>query len=239
MNFFDHQEQARRQTRRMLFLFALAVLAIVAATDVVVLLRDRPRRARIAPAAARRAGARIVVLSLCVVDGDPARLALSHRDAQRRRRAVARELGGTETTGATDNFAYRRLRNVVEEMAIASGVPVPRIFVLENEAGINAFASGYYAGRRRDHRHARRARQADARRAAGRDRPRVQPRAQWRHAPQHPPHGRRVRHPRARDDRPQDRRAFRTLAAAATAAASSCSASRCSSSATSASCSRG
>ena len=37
MNFFAHQEEARRQTRRMLFLFALAVLAIVAATDVVVL----------------------------------------------------------------------------------------------------------------------------------------------------------------------------------------------------------
>ncbi|MCB1577879.1 MAG: M48 family metallopeptidase, partial [Xanthomonadales bacterium] len=43
----------------------------------------------------------------------------------------------------TTEFAYRRLRNVIEEIAIASGVPVPEIFVLEEETAINAFASGY------------------------------------------------------------------------------------------------
>ena len=37
----------------------------------------------------------------------------------------------------------RRLLNVVEEMAIASGVPVPQVYVLEREPGINAFAAGY------------------------------------------------------------------------------------------------
>ena len=37
----------------------------------------------------------------------------------------------------------RRLRNVVEEIAIASGVPVPKVYVLEHEAAINAFAAGY------------------------------------------------------------------------------------------------
>ena len=36
----------------------------------------------------------------------------------------------------------RRLRNVVEEIAIASGVPVPKVYVLEHEAGINAFLVG-------------------------------------------------------------------------------------------------
>ncbi|MFI4970914.1 MAG: M48 family metallopeptidase, partial [Lysobacterales bacterium] len=56
---------------------------------------------------------------------------------------VARELGGVPVPGDTGNFAYRRLRNVIEEIAIAAGVPVPEIFVLEEEAGINAFASGY------------------------------------------------------------------------------------------------
>src|SRR5690606_38353886 len=40
----------------------------------------------------------------------------------------------------------RRLRNVVEEMAIASGVPVPEIYVLEQETGINAFAAGFTPG---------------------------------------------------------------------------------------------
>ena len=41
------------------------------------------------------------------------------------------------------DLRQRRLRNLVEEMAIASGVPVPAIYVLEQEQGINAFAAGF------------------------------------------------------------------------------------------------
>ncbi|MBP6627303.1 MAG: M48 family metallopeptidase, partial [Arenimonas sp.] len=57
--------------------------------------------------------------------------------------AVAQQMGGTPVPEDTHDFHYRRLRNVVEEIAIASGVPVPQIFVLEDEAAINAFAAGY------------------------------------------------------------------------------------------------
>ena len=57
--------------------------------------------------------------------------------------AVAAQLGATEVPHDSGNFAYRRLRNVVEELAIAAGVPVPQVFVLEDEAAINAFAAGY------------------------------------------------------------------------------------------------
>lgn len=57
--------------------------------------------------------------------------------------AVALQLGATPVPVDTSEFAYRRLRNVIEEIAIASGVPVPEIFVLEEETAINAFASGY------------------------------------------------------------------------------------------------
>jgi Zn-dependent protease with chaperone function len=56
---------------------------------------------------------------------------------------VALELGATPVAEDTTDFQYRRLRNVVEEIAIASGVPVPQIYVMEAEAGINAFASGW------------------------------------------------------------------------------------------------
>ena len=56
---------------------------------------------------------------------------------------VAQQLGGTLIPPDTTNPSYRRLRNVVEEMAIASGIPVPEIYVLEQESGINAFAAGY------------------------------------------------------------------------------------------------
>ncbi|WP_224408438.1 M48 family metalloprotease, partial [Afifella sp. IM 167] len=50
---------------------------------------------------------------------------------------------GTLVTPDTTDPLRRRLRHVVEEMAIASGVPVPEIYLLEQEAGINAFAAGY------------------------------------------------------------------------------------------------
>jgi Zn-dependent protease with chaperone function len=56
---------------------------------------------------------------------------------------VAELLGGKQILPGTDDFFEKRLRNVVEEMAIASGVPVPPIYVMENEKGINAFAAGF------------------------------------------------------------------------------------------------
>ena len=59
---------------------------------------------------------------------------------------VAQALGGTLVAADTTDPLRRRLRNVVEEMAIASGVPVPEIYVLEEEAGINAFAAGFNPG---------------------------------------------------------------------------------------------
>ncbi len=56
---------------------------------------------------------------------------------------VATGLGGVLVPPETRDPRLRRLRNVVEEIAIASGVPVPQIYLLEHEAGINAFAAGY------------------------------------------------------------------------------------------------
>ncbi|MCJ7815031.1 MAG: M48 family metallopeptidase, partial [Xanthomonadales bacterium] len=56
---------------------------------------------------------------------------------------VARQLGGTLVESDTRDANRRRLRNVVEEIALASGVPVPEIYVLEQESGINAFAAGF------------------------------------------------------------------------------------------------
>lgn len=57
--------------------------------------------------------------------------------------AVAREMGGREVTNSTQDVLERRLLNVVEEMAIASGIAMPRVFVLDQERGMNAFAAGF------------------------------------------------------------------------------------------------
>ncbi|HVT31947.1 MAG TPA: M48 family metallopeptidase [Rhodanobacteraceae bacterium] len=141
MNFFAHQDQARRQTRRMLVLFAFAVAAIVVAVDVVVLFAIGLDSAERAGGGVNWGG--IATLSFFIVAailcGSVYRIATLRGGGA----SVARQLGGTEVLAGSGNFTYQRLRNVVEEIAIASGVPVPEIFVLENEAGINAFASGY------------------------------------------------------------------------------------------------
>ncbi len=55
-------------------------------------------------------------------------------------------MGGRAIDPQTTDPAQRRLLNVVEEMALAAGVPVPPVFVLEGEPGINAFAAGYQPG---------------------------------------------------------------------------------------------
>ncbi len=57
--------------------------------------------------------------------------------------AVALQMGGVAVPEHSNDFNLRRLRNVVEEIAIASGVPMPKFYVLEHEAAINAFAAGY------------------------------------------------------------------------------------------------
>ena len=56
---------------------------------------------------------------------------------------VATMLGGRLVNPTTTDPDERKLRNVVEEMAIAAGVPVPQVYVLPEERGINAFAAGH------------------------------------------------------------------------------------------------
>ena len=136
MNFFAYQAQARRQTRRMLVMFALAVIVIVAAIDVVLLaVVDRDGEG-IGPGGLVLASAAVL---LVIGLGSLYRISTLRGGGA----AVARQLGGTQVGADARNFAHRRLLNVVEEISIAAGVPMPDVFVLEQEAGINAFASGY------------------------------------------------------------------------------------------------
>jgi len=131
MNFFEHQAAARRGSGRLVLLFALAVLGIVLAVDLVTLALT-----------GGSIGATVfaTVATLAVIGlGSLYRIASLRGGGA----TVAAQMGGTWVPEDTRDPALRRLRNVVEEIAIASGVPVPRLFVMENEAGINAFAAGY------------------------------------------------------------------------------------------------
>jgi len=112
-------------------MFALAVLAIVAAVDVLVLFTLGPDP--------------VALFWATIVTGGIIVGASTVRSLQLRSGGgeVAQAYGGTLIDADPSDPLRRRLRNVVEEMAIASGVPVPEIYVLEHEQGINAFAAGY------------------------------------------------------------------------------------------------
>jgi Zn-dependent protease with chaperone function len=142
VNFFAHQELARKQTRRMIVLFTIAVACIVVAVDFVVMVAlGIGRESGHGVAGASPGAIAATSVGVLAVIG----LATLYRISTLRAggSAVALQLGATPVPVDTTEFAYRRLRNVIEEIAIASGVPVPEIFVLEEETAINAFASGY------------------------------------------------------------------------------------------------
>ncbi len=145
MNFFEHQAKARKQSSRLVVLFGLAVVGITVAIGLVIAiaLDLSGEEAELAGTLWERRGGAFVVSSILTL----ALIFFATLYKVGKLRAgggvVARELGGTLIETDTGNPAYRRLRNVVEEIAIASGVPVPEIYVLEQESGINAFAAGY------------------------------------------------------------------------------------------------
>ena len=139
MNFFEHQAAARKSSRRLIVLFALAVLGVVFAVDAVVFFMASGS----GTAEVLSSGLLIwpTVLTLAVIG-----LATMYKVSALKSgggEEVARGLGGVPVPANTPDPKLMRLRNVVEEMSIASGVPMPKLYVLEEDAGINAFAAGY------------------------------------------------------------------------------------------------
>lgn len=144
MNFFAHQAAARAKSRRMVVLFVLAVIAIVVAIDLVALLAFGVVSADASQPPSDQALFGTLVAStfavLAIIGLGSFYKTFSLRAGGG---SVARAMGGTLVPEDPRDFHLKRLRNVVEEMSIASGVPVPEIYVLDGEAGINAFAAGY------------------------------------------------------------------------------------------------
>ncbi|MGH3681495.1 MAG: M48 family metallopeptidase, partial [Natronosporangium sp.] len=139
MNFFERQRQVRSLSGRLVLLFAVAVLGIVVTIDLVVVLLfggfDQP---------AGTLASMVLVTSLIVVA--VIGLASLFRSLSLRSGGgshVARSLGAVPVPADTTDPQLRRLRNVVEEIAVASGTPVPELYVMEGEPGINAFAAGW------------------------------------------------------------------------------------------------
>jgi Zn-dependent protease with chaperone function len=152
MDFFGAQARARQQSRLLAWGFAGCVLAVVLVLNVVVLsvLRiayatgDHPEPfegsllqwARLHPGS--------VLLTTLLVGGFIGTASL-FRMLQLREGGgyVARSMGGVRVERSTPDPRRRLLHNVVEEMALAAGMPMPEVYVLEQEDGVNAFAAGH------------------------------------------------------------------------------------------------
>ena len=149
MNFFEQQDQARKQSRWLIFVFIVAVLVIVVAIDLLILLAAGV--SSIETEGVPWLSPQFFTDNLSLLTGGAIAtllvISLASLFKTMGLRAgggkVARELGGNLVESEPRDARLRRLRNVVEEIALASGVAVPEIYVLEQESGINAFAAGY------------------------------------------------------------------------------------------------
>jgi len=148
LNFFEYQDRARRQSRWLVFLFIMAVITIIVVIDLAVLIAygvtDSERQQAVLSAQAIMDNLPILIGGALVTAAVVALASLFKTMTLRGGGGkVARELGGTLVGADTRDPLRRRLYNVVEEIALASGIPVPEIYVLEQESGINAFAAGF------------------------------------------------------------------------------------------------
>jgi Zn-dependent protease with chaperone function len=146
-DFFERQDIARRNTTRLVILFALAVLTLIVSIDLLL--------AGVLGYLGRNPDTGTIDWALAV---DPQVLSLSvigtllvagggtlFKIAQLRGggHVVAEQLGGRLLNPDTAVPSEQQLLNIVQEMAIASGAPTPPVYLMDNEAGINAFAAGF------------------------------------------------------------------------------------------------
>jgi Zn-dependent protease with chaperone function len=143
MDFFAQQARVRGSSRRLVALFALAVIAIVVAIDAVVWLAMGQHPADGSPVPSNLpllATTTVVVLAGIGLSSLFRIMSLTGGGKK-----VAESLGAVPVPLDTRDPVLRQLRNVIEEVAIAAGVSVPDIYLMPDEPGINAFAAGYSA----------------------------------------------------------------------------------------------
>jgi Zn-dependent protease with chaperone function len=146
MNFFEAQDVARRKTVRLVVLFTLAVAGMIALTNLLVLwVMAYKRTGHVATSVSGLSnhfqwdtlvGVAIAVGVLVLAGSLYKTLQLAAGG-----RSVAEALGGSLIVRNSTDPEHRKVLNVVEEMAIASSLPLPSVYLL-NESGINAFAAG-------------------------------------------------------------------------------------------------
>ena len=152
MNFFQYQDRARRNSTLLVALFFAAVIGLIAITTLFVAfltsysdLRNPGVETTLTSMLTRLGWETVagIAITIAAIIGLASLFRL--RQLAGGGRAVAESLGGRKINITPQNLAEQRALNVVEEMALASGTPVPDVYILEDQA-INAFAAGYAPG---------------------------------------------------------------------------------------------
>lgn len=140
MDFQTHQDEAKQGTAKLVLLFGAGVLAIIALVSLLLTVLFGYSTKEFDPLPAIAVAAPVTLLG---VGG--ASLVKTSQIRSGGGSYVATSMGGRPIDFNTLDPAEKQLSNVVEEIAIASGMAVPAVFVLDNEPGINAFAAGWTA----------------------------------------------------------------------------------------------
>jgi Zn-dependent protease with chaperone function len=152
MDFFQRQDQARKKTKWLVIYFVLAVAAMIVAIYIASLLifsgvqAHQHRYSDEQPQfdlwnAQLFLGVALGTIAVILIGSSYKTMALAAGGS-----AVSEMMGARLVSSNTTDPDERKLLNVVEEMAIASGVPVPQVYVMGDENGINAFAAGHKPG---------------------------------------------------------------------------------------------
>lgn len=140
MNFFRAQDEARGRTTKLVVLLVLAIVVLAGSLYVLAVLGQQKlvRGGEIEWFQPKlflaTAGTALVV----ILGGSLLRIAELSKGGG----AIAERLGGRLVGATTKDAAERRYLNVVQEMALASGLPVPLCYVIDGDETINAFAAG-------------------------------------------------------------------------------------------------
>ena len=132
MDFFEAQDQARKRTKWLFFWFLLGIAGVVALVNLLAFFVF----------GGRLGAEEITLVSTLTAGVILAGSGFKSMQLNGGGSVVAHDLGGRLVLPGSTDFHEKRLLNVVEEMAIASGMPVPQVFVMDSEEGINAFAAG-------------------------------------------------------------------------------------------------
>jgi Zn-dependent protease with chaperone function len=162
MNFFQHQDIARRNTRLLIALFVLAVLSLIIITLTFLTLFPWQTHAQsfsihgsnqplmclltegcdfwVSVIAHADKLIAVAVVMVLIIGGVSLFKWFSLRQGGK---VVAEMMGASELVSNRLSLHEKRLLNVVEEMALAANTPVPAVYVMRGETGINAFAAGF------------------------------------------------------------------------------------------------